>query len=321
MNELDGSVLILNDTSISPGVKIVVLVLVVALLGFFLGRTFPAASSELPKLIELIEKNHKETEEVKRSVQQFTGEAKGNAIPSGTDSKLARLLVTNSAKEKQQLVNDRLTAAEAHTKLASDNVHLVASELQAMNAILTSPESLDAHLLDRVEKERDRLLDMLKRHIPSLVKDIDDQAIKEQESKIALGKWGRAGAVLGYYPASNIPMEAESIQKIVTEHEGVRTRIALLQKQRYNVWACKQIKDAWTDFADPMFTSKKAKLNTCKEYLGPIETTQLEPISMELYRDFLEAIRKNVSSEDYQSLATSLVNAKRIMPGDKEAGK
>jgi len=288
--------------------------------------------SESAKIIELVEKNRADVKTVNESVQHLIEELKAATeveqtqstplpSPSGTDGKLARILVTNSAIEKKQLTEERLTGSASYKNVTSDNVHFIVSDLQAMNAILTSPELLDSMLVDRVELERNRLLEILKTQIPQLVKAIDEQAVKEADSKDALGKWAKGGAILGYYPASNIPNEAETIQKILTEHEGVRTRIALLQKQRYNVWACEHLKKAWQDFSDPDIASNQAKLETCKRFLGPIETSHLEPIAMELYRDFLEAIKKKVSIEDYQSLATSLSNSKRLMPGDRETSK
>jgi hypothetical protein len=305
---------------------IVLGVLAVALAAFFLGRAFPSKSS----IVELVEKNRVEIADVRQALGELTKELRVYAKteqadsnpksnPTGPDAKLARILVTNSAKEKQQLTEARLTAAKENKNLTAENVHLIASDLQAMNAILTSPEHLEPALLDQVEKERDRLLDLLKVQIPPLVKAVDEQAIKEQESKEALGLWAKGGALLGYFPASNIPKEAQAIQKMVTEHETVRTRLALLQKQRYNVWAGNSIKKAWLDFSDPDVPSAKAKLETCKRFLGPIETSQLEPIMMELYRDFLEAIKKKVSGEEYRDLATSLANyPNRRLPGEKE---
>ena len=321
----------MSEATVSPGMKVAAAV-GVAVLAFFLGRAFPSSSADSAKMLDLAEKNHAEIEGVKESLRHLTFEMRvagkidpadptPKVSPTGNDGKLARLLVTNSAKEKQTLAEERLGIAQKHSKLTADNVHVIAADLQAMNAILTSPEHLDAALLDRVEKERDRLLDLLKTQIPPLVKAIDDHAIKERESKEALGIWAKSGALLGYYPASNIPKEAEAIQKIVTEHETVRTRLALLQKQRYNQWACENIKKAWLDFADPMITSTQAKLETCKRFLGPIETSHLEPISMELYRDFLDAIKKKASSEDYQALATHLANSVRVLPGEKESSK
>lgn len=321
----------MNDTNIPPVAKIAILA-GVGVIAFIMGRMSPSSSLESAKIIELVEKNRAEVEGVQASIRQLTSDFKAfpkpeptepapRSTPSGTDGKLARLLVTNSAKEKEQLTEERLNGAKSHTTLTSDNVHLVASDLQAMNAILTSPEQLDSTVLDRVEKERDRLLQVLKSQIPPLVKAIDEQAIKESDSREAIGIWAKGGALLGYYPASNIPNEAETIQKIVTEHEVVRTRLALLQKQRYNVWACEHIKKAWQDFSDPNIAANQAKLETCKRFLGPIETSHLEPIAMELYRDFLEAIKKKVTSEDYQSLATSLANSKRLMLGERENSK
>jgi hypothetical protein len=230
-------------------------------------------------------------------------------------------LVTDSKEEKTKLIDERLARSVSNSKISVDNVHLISSDLQAMNTILTSPEQLDSEILDRVEKERDRLVQILKVQIPPLVKQNDDEAIKELNSKAAIGKWAKSGSFLGYYPSSNIPQEAEMIQTMVTDHEMVRAKLALLQRQRYNVWACERLMKAWQDFSDPAIASNKAKVETCKEFLGPIETTHLEPIAMELYRDFLEAIKKKVSIEDYQGLATSLANAERKVPGDMEGGK
>lgn len=305
----------------------------VTLFTFFLGGIFLSIFFQSTKIADLFEKNRAEIESVKDSIQQLVAELKSPSkadpaesvsnpsLPSGIDGKLARLLVTNSKEEKQKLTEERLTGAKSHAKISSENVHFIASDLQAMNAILSSPEQLDSTILDRVENERDRLLELLRTQIPPLVKVLDEMAVKEPDTKEALGIWAKGGALLGYYPSSNIPKEAETIQKIVTDHEVIRTRIALLQKQRYNVWASEYIKKAWQDFADPNIPSNKAKMETCKRFLGPIETSYLEPITMELYRDFLDAIKKKVSSEDYQSLAASIANANRITPGEKESAK
>lgn len=303
-------------------------------LAFVLGRTFPfRTSSDVARLPDpSVEKIRAGVEGVQESIRQLTIELHAlgktdatdfsvRSTPSGVDGKLGRLLVTESAEEKRSLAEDRLKGSSSNTQLTAENVSIVASDLQAMNAILTSPEHLDSSLLDRVETERNRLMELLKTQIPPLVKSIDDQAVKEPESHHALGFWAKAGAMLGYYPASNIPGEAQEIQQIVTAHELVRTRIALVQKQRYNVWACESIKKAWQDFADTAITSNQAKLETCKRFLGPIDTNALEPIGMELYRDFLDTIKNKVSKDEYQSLATSLVNAKRVLPGEQESTK
>src|SRR5262249_15922889 len=149
-----------------------------------------------------------------------------------------------------------------------------------MHALLTSPELLELHQLNQAEQERKRLANLLKSHIPTLVKQLDQQALLLPAGREALGAWAKAGAILGYYPASNVPTEAETIQRLVSDHEAVHSRMAILQRQLYNEWVCEQIKKAWLDFNDPDAKSTPARMETCKHFLGPIDASHLDPIIM-----------------------------------------
>ena len=121
--------------------------------------------------------------------------------------------------------------------------------------------------------------------------------------------WAESSAVLGFYPSSNDPITAGKIQDLVSSHDLVRTRIELLQQQRYNLWACQQIRKAWKDFEDN--SNIGARMQTCLHFLGPIHTGLLDPVSLELYRDFLQTIRTKLSQDLYQELSEKLAVEKR----------
>ena len=52
-------------------------------------------------------------------------------------------------------------------------------------------------------------------------------------------------------------------------------------------------------------------MQTCLHFLGPIHTGLLDPVSLELYRDFLQTIRTKLSQDLYQELSEKLAVEKR----------
>ena len=101
---------------------------------------------------------------------------------------------------------------------------------------------------------------------------------------------------------------------MVSSHELVHTRFEVAQQQRYNLWACQQIRKAWQDFeanSDPA-----ARMSTCLHFLGPIHPGLLDPLPLELYRDFLQTVHGKLSRNLYQELSEKLAVEKRQMLAD-----
>lgn len=235
-------------------------------------------------------------------------------LTQDSTSDLAWILITNSPEEKKELVLRRVEQSSRHEKVTPDSVQAVANDLEGLNVILNSPELLEMDLLQQVEEARDRLVDLLRKQIPDVVRELDQQALESTDYAESKRGWAESSAVLGFYPSSNDPGEAAKIQEMVSAHDLVRTRIELIQQQRYNLWACQQIRKAWKDFEEN--SDVGARMQTCLHFLGPIHPGLLEPVSLELYRDFLQTIRNKLSQELYQELSEKLAMEKRKMLAD-----
>ena len=170
-------------------------------------------------------------------------------------------------------------------------------------------------MLVQVEEERDRLAQMLKEAIPDIVERLDGQALAA-ESKSALPLWAKASAVLGYYPSSDMPEEAGTIQQIVSDHERIRARLESLRRQEYNLWACDRIEKAWADYFGDK--DKEARKETCIYFLSPIEPNHLEPLTFDLYEAFIGTLRKRLDSDkEYRRLIRDISGSERILPGEE----
>jgi hypothetical protein len=244
-------------------------------------------------------------------------------LPEGIDtSKLSRdstsdlawYLITNDPKEKRELALRRVTQAEQHKEVKPENIQSLANDLEGLNVILNAPELLDAEVLQQVETARDGLVQLLRRDVPTVVGELDKKAVKSTDYTESKRLWAESSAVLGFYPSSNDPVEAGKIQDLVSAHDQVRARIELLQQKRYNLWACQQIRKAWKDFEEN--SDVGARMQTCLHFLGPIHPGFLDPVSLELYRDFLQTMRNKLSPELYQDLAEKLAVAERKLPAD-----
>lgn len=232
---------------------------------------------------------------------------------------LAWLLITNDPKEKATLVNRRVQQSGLHKDLSLENVHAVVADVEGLNVILNAPEGLDPAVIQQVEESRGRLVELLRKEIPRIVGELDTKAVKTADYAEAKRLWSQSSAVLGFYPASNDPAEAGRIQEMVTSHDLVRSRSELAQQQRYNLWACQQIRKAWQDFEAQ--SDQGARMSTCIHFLGPIHAGLLDPVTLELYRDFLQTIRGKLSKELYQELSEKLAVEKRKMLADLQEAK
>jgi len=237
------------------------------------------------------------------------------SVPTvGRDAQLARILVTDVKAEKETLVKERLTSSREHKSISIENIHTVVGNLNAMNAILMYPEHLSMELLYEAEGERDRLAGLLCRDVPKLVRKLDAEALKAH-GKVALAKWAEAGAVLGYYPSSDVPEEAGKIQLMVSAHQKVRARLATIQYADYNLWVCEQIGKAREDFA--IDTTREGRLKGAIQFLGPIDCNYLDLATTQLYQAYLDDLKK--ANVDIDHLAKALQNAKKMLPGDDGA--
>jgi hypothetical protein len=234
-------------------------------------------------------------------------------------SDLAWLLITNDPKEKTTLVTRRLQQTTGHKTVSVENAQAVVADIEGLNVILNAPEGLDAAIVQQVEEARNRLVELLRKEIPRIVSELDKKALATADYTEARRLWSQSSAVLGFYPSSNDPAEAGRIQEMVSSHDLVRTRTELAQQQRYNLWACQQIHKAWQDFeaqSDP-----GARMSTCIHFLGPIHAGLLDPVTLELYRDFLQTIRGKLSRELYQDLSEKLAIEKRRVLSDFQETK
>jgi len=235
-------------------------------------------------------------------------------LTRASTSDLAWFLITNDPKEKKELALRRIDQAAEHKSVTAESIESLATDLEGLNVIINAPERLDLDVLQQVEDARNRLVDMLRKEIPNLVRNMDEKALKSSDYANAKRLWAESSAVLGFYPSSNDPITAGKIQELVSSHDLVRTRVELLQQQRYNLWACQQIRKAWKDFEDN--SNVGARMQTCIHFLGPIHTGLLDPVSLELYRDFLQTIRNKLSQELYQELSEKLAVEKRKLLAD-----
>jgi len=235
-------------------------------------------------------------------------------LTRSSTSELAWYLLTNDPKEKREIALRRVERSSQHREVTRESIQELVRDVEAFNVILNAPELLDAELLQQVENARNRLVDLLRSEIPGVVKKLDQQALKSTDHPEAKRLWAESSAVLGFYPSSNDPIEAGKIQELVSAHDLVRERIELLQRQRYNLWACQQIRKAWKDFEEN--SNVGARMQTCLHFLGPIHPGLLDPVSLELYRDFLQTIRNKLSQELYQELSEKLAVEQRKLLAD-----
>lgn len=247
----------------------------------------------------------------RRSPSGSSAGADLSTLKRGSTSDLAWYLVTDDPKERVKLVRRRLEQAADRTKVTVENVQPVAAEVESLSVILGAPEGLDLALLQEVEESQSRLVTLLRDQIPPIVKALDADAIRASDYATGLKTWSMSSAVLGFYPSSNIPTEAAKIQQMISSHESARSRLDLIQRQRYNLWACREIRKAWKDFEE--ISDPGARVQTCLEFLGPIHTGLLDPVSFELYRDFLQTIRSKLPRELYEHLAEKMATSPRRM--------
>ena len=233
--------------------------------------------------------------------------------PAST-SDLAWFLITNDPKEKKELALRRIEQSSQHEHVTPESIQSLANDLEGLNVILNAPELLDADVIQQVEDARNRMVELLRNEVPTVVRKLDEQALKSTDYTQAKRLWAESSAVLGFYPSSNDPVEAGKIQELVSAHDLVRTRIELLQKQRYNLWACQQIRKAWKDFEEN--SNAGARMQTCLHFLGPIHPGLLDPVSLELYRDFLQTIQKKLTQDLYQVLSEKLAVEQRKLLED-----
>jgi len=234
-------------------------------------------------------------------------------------SDLAWLLITNDPKEKAALVSRRVKQSGTYDRLSIENVQGAFADLEGLNVILNAPEGLDLAIVQQVEEARNRLVGLLRKDIPRIVGELDAGAVKAVNYSEARRLWAQSSSVLGSYPDSNDPFEAGRIQEMVSSHELVHTRFEVAQQQRYNLWACQQIRKAWQDFeanSDP-----GARMSTCLHFLGPIHPGLLDPLPLELYRDFLQTVHGKLSRNLYQELSEKLAVEKRQMLSDLQDPK
>jgi len=229
-------------------------------------------------------------------------------------SDLAWFLITNDPKEKKELALRRVEQSSQHKEVTRESIVELVNDLEALNVILNAPELLEADVLQQVEDARNRLVELLRKEIPTVVRNLDEQAVKSSDYAESKRLWAESSAVLGFYPSSNDPIEAGRIQEMVSEHDLVRARIELLQQQRYNLWACQQIRKAWKDFEEN--SDEGARMQTCLHFLGPIHPGLLDPVTLELYRDFLQTVRNKLSQELYEKLSEQLAVEKRKLLTD-----
>jgi len=235
-------------------------------------------------------------------------------LSRASTSDLAWFLITNDPEEKKELALRRVKQSSKHEHVTPESIQSLANDLEGLNVILNAPELLDADVLQQVEDARNRLVELLRGSIPGVVRKLDEQALKSTDYAESKRLWAESSAVLGFYPSSNDPIEAGKIQELVSAHDAVRARIELLQQQRYNLWACQQIRNAWKDFEDN--SDVGARMQTCLHFLGPIQPGLLDPVSLELYRDFLQTIRNKLSQELYQELSEKLAVEQRKLLAD-----
>ena len=235
-------------------------------------------------------------------------------LSQASTSDLAWILITNNPAEKKKLVARRIELASQHKSVSVQSVQALVNDLEGLNIIINWPEHLDLDVLQQVENARNRLVGLLRTEIPGVVRKADKKALTSTDYLEAKRLWAESSAVLGFYPSSNDPVEAGKIQELLSAHDLVRTRIELLQQQRYNLWACQQIRKAWKDFEEN--SNVGARMQTCLHFLGPIHPGLLDLVSLELYRDFLQTIRNKLSQELYQELSEKLARKQRKMLSD-----
>lgn len=273
-----------------------------------------ASNSDSKRVEELVNDLHNRLDRLAEKVATIAepGEPVGldiSSLPKNTTSDLVFILGTRNQEERTRLIQRRLDAANSIETPHIDNIGDIVGQVEALNVILTGGEDIDLAQLQEVQAARDRLLDLLHREIPSLVTNLDKQALKADDFTASKQLWVTSSAILGMYPGSTDPTEVASIQRMVTDHESVGSRIDLVRRQQYNLWACKQIRHAWKDFQEQ--TDDESRVKTCLHFLGPIHPGLLEPAALELYRDFLQTIRSKLSDESDQDLAENLSVANR----------
>lgn len=249
--------------------------------------------SELARKMDQIIAKDAELKQLASKIDQLASRLPAPTEPSTIDSSklkrenttdLAWLLITKDPKEKADLVNRRVVQSTIHTQATQESIQTIVTDIEGLNVVLNAPEGLDLTILQQAEEARNRLVELLRKEIPRIVREIDAETVKTFKYVEAKRLWSQSSAVLGFYPASSDPLEAGRIQEMVSSHDLIRARIELAQQQRYNLWACQQIRKAWLDFeasSDP-----GARMSTCLNFLGPIHPGLLEPVSLELYRDF-----------------------------------
>lgn len=274
-----------------------------------------SASLEVPVTAQSDEQLATKFDQILARLPAAAGEIDTSKLSRASTTDLAWILITSDPSEKKELVTRRIDQASKHSSVTAESIQAIVNDLEGLNVVITTPEHLDVVVLQQAEESRNRLAGLLRDEIPGVVCKLDEQAVKTEDYSEARRLWAQSSAVLGFYPSSNDPIEAGKIQELVSGHDVIRTRIELVQQQRYNLWACQQIRKAWKDFEEN--SDAGARMQTCLHFLGPIHPGLLDPVSLELYRDFLQTIRSKVSKDLYQELSERLAVERRKLIGEK----
>ncbi len=220
---------------------------------------------------------------------------------------------------RKEIIQKELLRAANFKSVELATVEDLVDSMESLDIILSLDE-LDTELSLRVEDEQQRLIELLTSDVPAAVRQLDKQAVEADNYRTAQELWSEAGLLLEYFPSSNDPVAEIGFQRLAADHQEVAAQLESRQVQRYNQWACRQLKEA-EKIVDRQ--TPDACVQTCLTQLGPIDPVLLSPLSLDVYSEFLEVVRKKLSLGAYIELAETLavVPRKRLVdlrPGDRE---
>lgn len=226
--------------------------------------------------------------------------------------------------------------ASAESEVSDLDVHTRADAEELVGRLGSSPNAVElSDALDTIDKwmgvgDEQVAIDEYKLqevgHLRTLiahdVTDLHESALKAENGHMASDLFGRAGRLLAKYPMDTSKQALDEAARLSAQHGEVGTRIEVIRRQRYNIWALRKIEEtiaAINSNASSFKTSDNPlTIDATIEHLGEIDPLLLEPIAIGLYNYAIEQAKSSINSEQQLELAKRLVDPqiKRKILGD-----
>ena len=172
----------------------------------------------------------------------------------------------------------------------------------------------------------------LRTRIESEVATLSKAALAATNGKVATEKLSKINPLLSLYPAPKNDEQRTRLDQMASSVLSASRRVEEVRRLRYNDWAITRIQQALeayrrevevkgiVDVTKVLTANKKALIDVCVRYMAEIDTTFLEPATMDLYNYVYGLTRDRIGSDDQYRLALARglanPNIKRITPNE-----